>query len=94
MLLVTVVSAGAVVAQDDEVTLQLWGASSSEAENAAVEAQVAAFEEANPGIDVEITWSPEYEATIQKARKRTAELVAAGRLAEDLGLRERADWEK
>jgi len=67
MLLVTVVSAGAVVAQDDGVTLQLWGASSSEAENAALEAQVAAFEAANPGIDVEITFSPEYDTTLQTA---------------------------
>jgi multiple sugar transport system substrate-binding protein len=88
------VTASSVMAQDDTVTLQLWGASSSDAENAAVEAQVAAFEEANPGINVEITFSPEYDTTLQTAfasgdypnvfyvgQARIAEYAEAGVLA-------------
>lgn len=57
----------AVMAQDDVVTIRLAGASSSEAENAAVEAQVAAFEAANPDIDVVVEFSPEYDTTLQTA---------------------------
>ncbi|MFO7322581.1 MAG: ABC transporter substrate-binding protein [Chloroflexota bacterium] len=67
LCLAVVFSLGGAVLAQDEVTLQLWGASSGEAENRALEEQVAAFEEANPGIKVEITFSPEYETTLQTA---------------------------
>lgn len=58
------VLAGAVSAQD-QVSITLAGWSSSDAENAALEAMVAAFEEANPDVDVEIIFSPEYETFMQ-----------------------------
>lgn len=54
-----------VVSAQDQVTLQLAGWSANEAENAALEAMVAAFEEQNPNIDVEVIFAPEYETFMQ-----------------------------
>ncbi|MBL8155180.1 MAG: extracellular solute-binding protein [Anaerolineae bacterium] len=48
-----------------QTTVRLAGWSSSDAENAALEAMVAAFEEANPDINVELTFAPEYETFMQ-----------------------------
>ena len=57
---------GAAVAQDS-VTLRVWTGSSSPVENEFKEAQVAAFEAANPGINVELLISPDYGAQIRAA---------------------------
>jgi multiple sugar transport system substrate-binding protein len=57
---------GIAVAQD-VVVLQVWTGSSSPVENEAKEAQVADFEAANPGIDVELLISPDYGTQIQAA---------------------------
>lgn len=54
------------VAQDT-VTIQFWSQSSSPIENEALEAQVAAFEEANPGVDVELLFPPDYAVALQSA---------------------------
>lgn len=62
--LVAALALGVVSAQD-QVTIQLAGWSSSDAENAALEAMVAAFEEQNPNIDVEVIFAPEYETFMQ-----------------------------
>ncbi len=51
----------------ETVTLQVWTGSSSPAENEAKEAQFAAFEEANPNIDLEVLISPDYGTQIQAA---------------------------
>lgn len=56
---------GAGLASAQTTTIQLAGWSSSDAENAALEAMVAAFEEANPDIDVELIFAPEYETFMQ-----------------------------
>ncbi|MGQ9907740.1 MAG: ABC transporter substrate-binding protein [Candidatus Flexifilum sp.] len=53
------------VSAQDRVTIQLAGWSSSDAENAALQAMVAAFEEAYPNIDVEVIFAPEYETFMQ-----------------------------
>ncbi len=53
------------VAQDDTVTLRVWTGSSSPVENEFKESQIAAFEEANPGIDVELLISPDYGTQIR-----------------------------
>lgn len=58
------VLAGAVSAQD-QVTIVLMGHGSSTAEDAALNAQVAAFEAANPNIDVDLQIVPEYETVLQ-----------------------------
>lgn len=52
-------------AQDDTVTLRVWTGSSSPVENEFKEAQIAAFEEANPGIEVELLISPDYGTQIR-----------------------------
>jgi multiple sugar transport system substrate-binding protein len=57
---------GAVAAQDG-VTLRVWTGSSSPVENEFKEAQIAAFEAANPGINVELLISPDYGAQIRAA---------------------------
>ncbi|MCC7209943.1 MAG: ABC transporter substrate-binding protein [Anaerolineae bacterium] len=49
----------------DPVVLRVWTGSSSPAENAFKEAQFAAFEEANPDIDLEVLISPDYGTQIQ-----------------------------
>lgn len=64
IMLVAALGFGIVSAQD-QVTIQLAGWSSSEAENAALESAVAAFEEQNPTIDVEVIFAPEYETFMQ-----------------------------
>ena len=58
---------GVVVSAQETVTLEVWTGSSSPAENEAKEAQIAAFEEANPNIDVELLISPEYGTQVQAA---------------------------
>ncbi len=65
LALVMAISMSGLVAAQDTVTLQVWTGSSSDAENAAKEAQIAAFEEANPNIDVELLISPDYGTQIQ-----------------------------
>lgn len=64
LLLVTL---GTVSAQDDMITLRVWTGSSSPVENEFKEAQIAAFEEANPNIDVELLISPDYGTQIRAA---------------------------
>jgi multiple sugar transport system substrate-binding protein len=56
-----------VVAQDDPIVLRVWTGSSSPVENEFKEAQIAAFEEANPGIEVELLISPDYGTQIRAA---------------------------
>ena len=63
VVLIALTSASLVSAQ--QTTIKLAGWSSSEAENAALQAMVAAFEAANPDIDVEVIFSPEYETFMQ-----------------------------
>ncbi|MBK8024265.1 MAG: extracellular solute-binding protein [Chloroflexi bacterium] len=53
------------VGAQDQTVIQLAGWASSDAENAALEAMVAAFEEANPDVDVEVIFSPEFETFMQ-----------------------------
>jgi multiple sugar transport system substrate-binding protein len=68
VLLALVMSgAGAALARQDTVELTLMGWSSSTLENDALNAQVAAFEEANPTIDVTVNLVPSYDETIQAA---------------------------
>lgn len=55
------------VAAQDEVTIRLAGWSSSEAEDNALRAAVDQFMEENPGINVEIMFSPDYATTMQTA---------------------------
>lgn len=57
----------AVTSAQDEVTIQLMGWSSSEAENAALQAMVDAFMDQNPNINVELSLVPEYDTTLQAA---------------------------
>jgi multiple sugar transport system substrate-binding protein len=65
VLLVMLTSIAA--AQDDTITLRVWTGSSSDVENQFKEAQIAAFEEANPNIDVELLISPDYGTQIRAA---------------------------
>ncbi|MBI5931933.1 MAG: ABC transporter substrate-binding protein [Chloroflexi bacterium] len=51
----------------DKVTIQLMGWSSSDAENAALQSMVDAFEEANPNIAVDLQLVPEFDTTLQAA---------------------------
>ena len=57
--------ASVTVAQDDPIVVRVWTGSSSPVENEFKEAQVAAFEEANPGIDIELLISPDYGTQIR-----------------------------
>jgi multiple sugar transport system substrate-binding protein len=66
-LLVTLVMGSVVLAQDEPVSITLAGWSSSDAENAALQDAVDAFMEANPNIEVEINFSPDYVTTQQTA---------------------------
>jgi multiple sugar transport system substrate-binding protein len=68
MLVVTLLLSlfGAVAAQDT-VTLRVWTGSSSPVENEFKEAQIAAFEAANPNIDVQLLISPDYGAQVRAA---------------------------
>lgn len=54
-------------AAQDTITLRVWTGSSSPVENEFKEAQIAAFEAANPGIDVELLISPDYGTQIRAA---------------------------
>lgn len=65
VLLVILTSVAA--AQDDTINLRVWTGSSSDIENQFKEAQIAAFEEANPNIDVELLISPDYGTQIRAA---------------------------
>jgi multiple sugar transport system substrate-binding protein len=58
---------GAAVSAQETITLEVWTGSSSPAENEAKEAQIAAFEEANPNITVELLISPDYGTQVQAA---------------------------
>ncbi len=49
----------------DQTLIRLWSGSSSPVENEYLEGQVAAFEEANPDIDVELLISPDYGTQLQ-----------------------------
>jgi multiple sugar transport system substrate-binding protein len=55
------------VAAQDEVTIRLAGWSSSEAEDNALREAVDQFMEANPGVNVEIIFSPDHPTTMQTA---------------------------
>ncbi|MBL8121065.1 MAG: extracellular solute-binding protein, partial [Anaerolineae bacterium] len=67
LVLVVILSVSGLVAAQDPVVLRVWTGSSSPAENAFKEAQFAAFEEANPNIDLEVLISPDYGTQIQAA---------------------------
>lgn len=82
--------AGAALARQ-ETTLTLMGWSSSQAEDAALAEQIAAFEEANPDISVDVNLVPDYDTTLQTTfasgdppdvfyidSSRLADLVEAG----------------
>lgn len=56
-----------VVAAQDAVTIRLAGWSSSEAEDKALTDAVQQFMDANPGITVEVNFSPDYNTTMQTA---------------------------
>lgn len=58
---------GSLVQAQDQVTITLMGHSSSVAEDEALNAQVALFEEQNPNIDVDVQLVPDYETVIQTA---------------------------
>jgi multiple sugar transport system substrate-binding protein len=62
-----VLALSGVVAAQDEVTIRLAGWSSTEAEDNALRAAVDQFMEDNPGINVEINFSPDYTTTMQTA---------------------------
>ncbi len=55
------------VLAQDTVTITLMGHGSSTAEDEALNAAVAAFEEANPGIDVDVQLVPDYDTVLQTA---------------------------
>lgn len=67
LIVVLLLSIGGAVTAQDPVVLQVWTGSSSPAENEFKETQVAEFEAANPGIDVELLISPDYGTQIQAA---------------------------
>jgi multiple sugar transport system substrate-binding protein len=56
-----------VASAQDPIVLRVWTGSSSPAENEFKEAQFAAFEEANPNVDLEVLISPDYGTQIQAA---------------------------
>jgi len=66
LIFVLLLLAGIAVAQEP-VTLRVWTGSSSPVENEFKEAQIAAFEEAHPDIDVELLISPDYGTQIRAA---------------------------
>jgi len=65
--LIAALSFGGVVAAQEMVTLQVWTGSSSPAEKVSKEAQFAAFQEANPNIELEVLISPDYGTQVQAA---------------------------
>jgi multiple sugar transport system substrate-binding protein len=56
-----------IVAAQDKTVLRVWTGSSSPIENEFKETQIAAFEAANPDIDVELLISPDYGTQIRSA---------------------------
>lgn len=64
LALMLVVSMGAVSAQD-QTTIMLAGWSSSDSENAALQAQIDAFQAANPDVAVELNLVPDYDTFMQ-----------------------------
>ncbi len=67
LVLLLALSLVSAAAAQDKTVIQLWTGSSSPVENAALEAQIAAFEEANPTIDVDLLISPDYGTQLQTA---------------------------
>lgn len=67
MAVLSLLLAGITFAQDEAITLRVWTGSSSPVENEFKEAQIAAFEEANPNINVELLISPDYGTQIRAA---------------------------
>ena len=67
LLLVIVLVTASVALAQDQVTINVWGHGSSPAEDEALNAAIAAFEEANPDINVELLISPEYATQLQAA---------------------------
>lgn len=65
LALITVLAFSVPAFAQDEVNLTLAGWSSSDAENEALQNAVNAFMEANPGINVELSLSPDYVTTMQ-----------------------------
>jgi multiple sugar transport system substrate-binding protein len=66
LIVILLLSVGIAVAQEP-ITLRVWTGSSSPVENEFKEAQIAAFEEAHPDIDVELLISPDYGTQIRAA---------------------------
>jgi multiple sugar transport system substrate-binding protein len=67
LVLLLALSVSGLATAQDEVNLTLAGWSSSDAENEALQNQVNAFMEANPGVTVELSLSPSYNETMQTA---------------------------
>lgn len=67
MVAILLLIASVTTAQDDVITVRVWTSSSSPVENEFKEAQVAAFEEANPGIEIDLLISPDYGTQIRAA---------------------------
>ena len=56
-----------IAAQGNAVVVRMWTGSSSPAEDEALQEQIAAFEAANPDVDVELLISPDYSTQLQAA---------------------------
>jgi multiple sugar transport system substrate-binding protein len=67
MLILAILLSAVSVVVAQEVTIDVWTGSSSPVENEFKEAQIAAFEEANPDINVELLISPDYGTQIRAA---------------------------
>lgn len=67
LVLLVALSVSGLVGAQDKLVLRVWTGSSSPEENDFKEAQFAAFEAANPGIDLDVLISPDYGTQIQAA---------------------------
>lgn len=67
LILLVALSVSGLVTAQDKIVINVWTGSSSPAENEFKEAQFAAFEAANPNIDLEVLISPDYGTQIQAA---------------------------
>jgi multiple sugar transport system substrate-binding protein len=67
LLLLVALSVSGLAAAQDDITLTVAGWSSSEQEDAALQARLDAFMEANPGITVEFVPSTDHPTTMQTA---------------------------
>ncbi len=67
VLVLLLLAVSGLASAQDKIVLRVWTGSSSPAENAFKEAQFAAFEEANPNVDLEVLISPDYGTQIQAA---------------------------